>query len=506
MFQTPAKCSHARPRPPLGLALVIALTASALVIVFFSPPVIFWRSWYRVPGYFYGPAVGRGAAVVWQQTHLGSEIPDKIHGIIRWRVAVPGIAWLFRLPAEVHLALYPLGAIVAAWYAAGILISTNASWKVALATGVAFVANDWFFTSTRWLGYGDGWVVFGLLVVAFSNSWWLLLLVGIIVPWVDDRFLMAFPLTLATRFLVQRAAHPQPEPRGYFQDAWVLASALIGPGLAVILRILLESFPETRSTQRIDFPPIGGHEWDYVRGAWAAWRFAWLALPACWVSLWPACRQIGFPSVILAGYVALTFLSLAAAMFTAFDTSRAGILVAPEILVGLRFLAMTIGPRLGLSHCVIAIALANLVLPTSHAIVTLPDPIRSLPMELSMLRNPPPPYDARSHVTSSLAFASEGDWRMAANALAVAERLQPDHDAVLAAKAFLMAVQANSDTAMRFLLQRCSTADRLLFVGERVQELLVGVGESEAASAIETSLRNLADESRATATTSERSP
>lgn len=475
----------------MGLALVIALAACAMVLSFFSPHFVLWRSWWRVPEYFYGPAVGRGAAVVWQQDHLGSKIPDEIHEIIRWRVAVPGIARLFHLPPGLHLALYPLGAILAAWFAVRVFISRGASGMVSLAAGVAFVANDWFFTSTRWLGYGDGWVVFGLSVITFSHCWWLILLVGILAPWVDDRFLMAYPLALATRFFDHRVALPQQEPGGHVFNPRLLFTALFGPALYLVLRFVVESSPATRSAEGIGFPPVAGHEWDYILGAWSAWRFAWVALPACWVSLWPAFRSGCCPAWMMAGFIALALLTVAAAMFTAYDTSRAGLLVAPEILVGLRFFATSTGSRIGMKYCIVAIAVANLLLPTAHRIVGMTDPIRSLPAELSMLENPPPTFDARFYADHSLKRALQGEGQKAAQALAVAERLRPNDSEVVAARAFFTAVQEGSDAAMRFLVQRCGTADELVFTGSRLQELLLDAGERGRASAIAASLREL---------------
>jgi hypothetical protein len=475
----------------MALVAVITLAASALVFSFFSPQFVLWQSWRLAPEFFYSPAVGRGAAVLWQQDHLGSKVPDEIHQIVRWRVAIPGIARLLSLPAGLHLALYPLGAILAAWFAVRVLIARKASWPTLLAASVAFVANDWFFTSTRWLGYGDGWVVFGLLVVAFSDCWWLVLLVGILAPWVDDRFLMAFPLTLATRFFDERTFVPQGESRGLFLSPRFLFAALVGPAVSVVLRILLESSPATRSTEGIGFPPIRGHEWDFVRGAWSAWRFTWLALPACWVSLWPALAAGRVPAVMIAGYGALAFLSVAAGMVTAYDTSRAGLVIAPLILVGLRFFATSTGSRVELRYCVGGIALANLLLPTSHVIVGITDTIRSLPTELSMLRHPPPDFNARYHAARSLAAAQKGDGQQAALALAVAERLRPNDHEVVAARAFFTAVHSGGDTAIRILVRRCQSADDFVLAAARLQELLLDAGEHERARAIAASLESL---------------
>jgi hypothetical protein len=304
---------------------------------------------------------------------------------------------------------------------------------------------------------------------------------------------MAYPLTLATRFFDQGTVLPRGEAARRFLNRRFLAAALLGPTLYVVLRIFLESSPATRSAEGIGFPPIAGHEWDYFRGAWAAWRFAWLAVPACWVSLWPALRASPAPAALIAGYWALTFLSVAAGMFTAYDTSRAGAVIAPVILVGLRFLATSNGFPFGWRYCVVAIALANLLLPTAHGIIGMTDPIRPLPTELSMLRNPPPAYDAHSYAAHSLTFARNGDGLKAARALALAERLGPIDGKVVAVRAFFTAVQQGSEAAIGFLVQRCKTEEELVFASSRLRELLLDAGERERAGAIAAALERLAE-------------
>ena len=86
-----------------------------------------------------------------------------------------------------------------------------------------------------------------------------------------------------------------------------------------------------------------------------------------------------------AGYCSLSFFSVAAGMVTAYDTSRAGVVIAPLILVGLGFFARATGPHIGLRYCVGSIALGNLLLPTTHVIIAMTDTIRSLPAEFSKL-------------------------------------------------------------------------------------------------------------------------
>ena len=61
-------------------------------------------------------------------------------------------------------------------------------------------ATGWFFASTGWLGYFDGWLVAALLLTTFARDRRTVWLMCLFAPWVDERFIIALPLALYTRW------------------------------------------------------------------------------------------------------------------------------------------------------------------------------------------------------------------------------------------------------------------------------------------------------------------
>ncbi len=304
----------------------------------------------------------RGYHVTRQARDLGYEVADSNHKIVRWRLLVPAVARVLRLPDWATLGLAHLGclALVAALAVLGRRLAPAASPPAILGFCLTAGATAPFFTSMGWLGYYDSLLALGLLAVAFAPGRVLVTAACLLTPWIDERFVLGLPLALLVRLLLSPAAP--------LRD-WLRREASLPLALALAyawLRLSLGGSGGSQTLQQylgqfVFGYPLGGLQ--RLAGAWAGLRLGWvlalLALAACFL---PAARlrpRLGFT------LLATSLLTALIALHTALDLSRSTVLLLPLLPLGW-LAASRLLPTHLLSTLSLSLALLSLALPAHH--------------------------------------------------------------------------------------------------------------------------------------------
>lgn len=393
---------------------VVALGCLAVLVVFFSPSFALWEAWSRAPEMGYHREVRRGVVVLEQVAALGAAPADPLHGAVQWRLFFPVLGRVLALPAWALFGLAHVGAWLALWVAVAEARRRGAAWTEAAALAVIFGAGAWYFAATGWLGYYDSWVVLGLLAVALAprREWgWAACL---LVPWIDERFVLAVPLALFVRQLDGDATR-----RAAWKLEWGAPLALTGAFAAVRLFALPGSAGNAT---------VGGYfGWldltktplsQFLLGVWDGWRVGWV-LSA--LAVWAVARRQGVNRAALLG--AATLVVLLAALLTAQDFGRAMMLLAP--VAGLGLGAWTLLPEARRRAGLAAGVAAALLLPGHHVMSDATVPVMTLNHELAARREPPPRLSPAKYELSGVLAMERGDPRQAEIALTIAIKLDP---------------------------------------------------------------------------------
>jgi hypothetical protein len=249
------------------------------------------------------------------------------------------------------------------------------------AVGTALMATlSWFFVSTGWLAYFDSWYVLAMLLVALADSPALLLSTALVSPWIDERFIVSLPLCLLVRRQLRASRGAEAGP-----SVWKICALGVLPYLlARLVALLISTDPVPNSYYRL----VSGYPHDPFRRLEALWQ----GLRAAWVFvvffLWHSGRSRGareraFLLAVVAG-------SAAASLWISFDMSRTISILAPAVLGGV-ILALRDRPG-SAGYAMVAVLLANLVLPASQVTTRWVEPIYTFPTQYSFSQRPPFPY------------------------------------------------------------------------------------------------------------------
>jgi hypothetical protein len=402
-----------------GLATLVSL----VLLVFFSPDLVAFRAWSRVPEVFWQVVpVRRGIQVMKQVGEPFLEVTDPLHKIVQWRLLMPMIGHALHLAPEIVLGLSPLGCIVLL----GVLIAQErargGSFGECSMLAIVAGAGAWFFTSTGWLGYYDAWLVLGLWIVAWAQNRWILWLTCALTPWVDERFVVGLPLALLVRWI---ASSPELRLRGLAQ--WLVREArvaLLIVGAWAVFRFWLAGRTGSHSLgdyrQAID---AGVPAWRFVFGGWEGLRVGWMPVLLA-VPFLMRRQQVEAGLLLALGIGATTLVGLA----TSNDLSRSAALALPVLPLGWDYLRSTerwtrwrVAPLLGA---------AALLLPANHVISTFTVPVHGLWRELHDLEVPPPPYAPDLYLEEAQRSSSTGDRTRATEQATVALRLAGRDSAV----------------------------------------------------------------------------
>ncbi|HVU87373.1 MAG TPA: tetratricopeptide repeat protein [Pirellulales bacterium] len=329
-------------------------------------------------------------------------IDDADYMVIRWRLLFPLVWHYLQLPPWLYLAMPHLGCLLVCWLVAWIAHQSLGNWLQTWMATVIFAALPWFFVSTGWLAYFDSWLVAGLLAAVFIPSRYVLGSVCLVVPWIDERFVFALPITMMARAVALWRIE-QKQWRSTLLDAAVVILASI-PYPTVRAIAWLTGDAQTTSYVQSHWQQIWNVSWRrYARGLWSGYRVAWSMFAA---AMWFVGARLGWKWG--AAFAFMVIASSIGCLFIAGDMSRSLMIVSPVCLLGV----------LAWKECwpsTLALALplvmtGNLLLPAWHVVWTWPAslPIESLPTEIWSWRNPPRFMQAGELANQGKALFDEG--------------------------------------------------------------------------------------------------
>jgi hypothetical protein len=349
--------SLSRPWPQCA---ALALLALALSVLFFSPRL--WLLTEAVPGSFQWSRAGTFLSQCEQP------LRRDIEPAMLWRLLPPLVAHGLHLPGKTPLVLPWLGVLAATLYAATLLYRQCADPRFVLGGTLLFTTTSAVIVPVGWLGMNDAWVWLGLLVVAFGRSPWSGALTCLLCPWVDERFIIGWPLA----WLVGRLERGEPL---LGRAAWTALALL--PYLAIRLAVdrsdaalqaATGAFLDTQLNQSLTLLPLVPLGW------WMGLRAAWVAAGyAVWTK----------PSGPRWFTLAVLLLTLAVTVMLASDLSRSVAITIPLVLAGC--LAAARRHPVQAPALVLGLGCVNLLLPAAHVVHRHFDLINPLPVELFRL-------------------------------------------------------------------------------------------------------------------------
>jgi len=340
--------------------MFVAGVCLALSVFFFSPRL--WLMTESQPGTF---EWDRAYSYLLQCEH---PLRRDIEPAMLWRLLPPLVAHTAHLPGKTPLALPWLGVIACTTYVAVLFRRRSPDPRFVYGGTLLFATTSAVLVPLGWFGINDAWVWLGLFAVAFGESAWALPLAALLCPWVDERFIIGFPLA----WLVCRLDRREPlGGRASLAGLWLL------PYLA--LRVVLSRMYPTHSAEWTFVWFLLLHQAASVAstaplGWWMGLRAAWAAVVyGAWVT--PPGRRL---------LAAATFAAtIGVLLVVASDLSRTIALVLPAAFWGCFELARrapTLAPRV-----LLVAGCANLVIPAAHIVYTKIDPINPLVFEVLRL-------------------------------------------------------------------------------------------------------------------------
>lgn len=325
---------------------------------------------------FQGHSVNRGYHVLQQARDLGAEIAEPNHKIVRWRLLMPAVGRWLHLPGWAVLGLAHAGCVVLIVVLAGIAARRAGGGRPAhetLCFGLIAGASAPFFTSMGLLGYYDSWLACALLAVAFVERRWVVLLACVLAPWIDERFVLGFPLALCVRRVVEGEAGLS---RGRWLRREALWPALIVAAYAVGRLALGGSGGSQTAAQYLREFVFSGALTASQRafGLWQGLGPGWLLVGVALVGVWRA--RAGGRALEAGLLVAGAVITCAVGALTALDTARSMVLIAPLVPLGWILAGELAWWRR--ARAPIALAAAAILLPAWHCLGDHFQPVDSL--------------------------------------------------------------------------------------------------------------------------------
>jgi hypothetical protein len=338
----------------------LAVLALALSVLFFAPHLWLMREY--LPG-----------TTQWDRAHtflLQCEHPLRrdIEPAMLWRLLPPLVAHTLHLPGRTPLLLSWVGLIVTTCYVAGLLRRRLDDSQYVFGGTLLYATTSAVLVPVSWLGMNDSWVWLGLLAVAFGRSARAAPVACLLCPWIDERFVIGFPLA----WLVARLDRKENLfGREALLALWLLPYAAVRLTLSghdATASAATDSFLRVQFGQSIRLLPLVPLAW------WMGLRAAWAAVG---YALWDQPRARG----ALAAGVLLGTLGIS--VMLASDLSRSVAISLPLVLAGCFAFARrepATAPRL-----LLALGVINLLIPAAHMTYVNIDPINPLPIELFRL-------------------------------------------------------------------------------------------------------------------------
>ena len=341
-----------------------------------------------MPGLEYLPEVNRANFVMQQLSNPWLVVTNVGNVVIMWRLLFPIIWYILGLPSTAFLAVPMIGCWAVLAFATHRIKIVTGRWLWAFVGAIVLSGCSWFFISMGWLTYADSWIVLAFVAIAYARSPWCLLVVGILAPWIDERFVIGLPLAILVRIL-----HPVNEPGLATRNP--MESMACFPGVIFYVGIRLWALV-TRDHTSASFLTV-----NLDRDA----RDRRAGHPLCPRALagnprgsifvgWgmiEAFRRSGKVARLV--LVAITVPSLIFMLMIAADLSRAPIILLVWFLAGIEY-AWRFRPKAAkLLLCLAAVV--NFLTPAYQVVANFTIRIEPLWTEVQNLRHPAPGFNAR---------------------------------------------------------------------------------------------------------------
>ena len=221
-----------------------------------------------------------------------------------------------------------MGCVLALWLTAWVMHRRLADWSQTWMATTLFATLPWFFVATGWLAYFDSWLVLGLLITVFVPSRVTLALACLLTPWIDERFIIALPATLAARTIALARVENR-QWRELLLDISVIAAASV-PYPAVRALAWLQGDPDSSAYIAKHWEDARGVALGrYLEGLFSGYRAGWIMIVA---AVWFWARAVGWKWGVVFGLVVLV--CSIGGLFIAADMSRTLMIECPLLLVG----------------------------------------------------------------------------------------------------------------------------------------------------------------------------
>ncbi len=363
--------------------LICALAAAVIVLIFFAPRFIAWQG-LDIPETWSSPETNRAVETLrLLDDPLGYQ-PGPSNHVIVWRLLFV-LPWHYlSLPKSWFLAMPMVGCVPALMMVAHIVQREAKSWILTWGVTALTATSSWFFVATGWLTYFDAWVLLGLLAVSFVRHIGWGVLACVLVPWVDERFVLALPLALTVRAMMFEHIEQGQSKRLLMEGFWLVLALLpwvgIRGGLTMmgIDRGMGEAVGKPFDMNELSEVP----QWRFIAAWWMGLRGGWVLIP-CAILLWPGRRRMGWVGL----WVTVMVVTLVLALFVAGDMSRSMSMFVPMMLAGA---VLLIRQRMNWAAWVLPmLLLLNLALPATHVMWSYRVAIAPLREEIQLMRERP---------------------------------------------------------------------------------------------------------------------
>ena len=346
--------------------LFIAVACLVVSLVVFSPRLSYMMRF--DPNTF---ECGRAKTFL---TQCLAPLRTDVERAMRWRLLPPVLCFFVGLHGKYALLLPLAGVAALAVYAARIFLLKLKDARSAFLATLLVTTSSAVLVPLHWFGMNDAWVWLGLLAVTFGRARWISPVACLLCPWIDERFILGLPIALFARWTTE-------DEMAIGRDIRIALSYLAWLSPYLFFRLLAVCFvPDDPTFGHLEWHAkmMGGWAPHAPLGWWMAWRVGWVAIAAALVHSWK--RHGPRFAVASVGVLSGTLLFFT---WVAADLSRSAAIVLPLTCQGTIIIGTLQHPPRPLA--LMALAIAQLLVPAAHAVGSLIVPIHWLPIELTHL-------------------------------------------------------------------------------------------------------------------------
>ena len=190
---------------------------------------------------------------------------------MKWRILPAIVGWSLGGGVKAGFIVPWAGVVLFFLYCSRLLLAQTKSLDTALTGCLLIGTTGGLITCTNFVGINDAWYLLAICAASFTQKPVLLACICLLGPWIEERFIIAIPVIVATQLLTS--------------DAWSLKrlTVCISPGLLVYA--LARSYYETTSSEATrgflsGLPDLWKTSMHYVpAGLGMGYRAAWLIFP-----------------------------------------------------------------------------------------------------------------------------------------------------------------------------------------------------------------------------------